>query len=162
MARHSLIPAGTGLMSSDPFMSLQRSMNRMFDDMFRNGMPTATSHGEEGGMIMPQMNVSETENEVRITAELPGVSEKDVDITLDDDMLTIRGEKRMEKKDDKENYHFVERSFGQFRRTLRVPHSIKADQVQARVENGVLTVVLPKNQGQEKMRHIEVKSGSAH
>ena len=163
MARHSLIPPGAGLVSGDPFMSLQRSMNRLFDDMFRTGMPAAISQGEEHGIIMPQMNVSETENEVRITAELPGVSEKDVDITLDDDMLTIRGEKRMEKKEDKENYHFVERSFGEFRRTLRVPHSINPDQVQARVENGVLTVTLPKNQGQEKMRHIQVKGGgSAH
>ncbi len=161
MARHSLIPVGSGFISGDPFMSLQRSMNRLFDDMFRSGAPL-TGQGEEGGMILPQMNVSETENEVRITAELPGVSEKDVDITLDDDMLTIRGEKRMEKKEDKENYHFVERSFGQFRRTLRVPHSIDADQVQASVENGVLTVILPKHQGQEKMRHIQVKSGSTH
>lgn len=162
MARHSLIPAGTGLMSSDPFMSLQRSMNRLFDDMFRNGIPAATGQGEESGMVMPQMNVSETEHEVRITAELPGVSERDVDITLDDDMLTIRGEKRMEKKEDREHYHFVERSFGQFRRTLRIPHSVNPDQVQARVENGVLTVILPKHQGQEKMRHIQVKGGGAH
>jgi len=162
MARHSLIPAGSDLMGGDPFLSLQRRMNRLFDDMFRTGMPTAVSGGEEGGMVMPQMNVSETDSEIRITAELPGVSEKDVDITLDDDMLTIRGEKRMEKKSDKENYHVVERSFGQFRRTLRVPHSIDPDQVQASVENGVLTVILSKHQGQEKMRYIQVKGGGAH
>lgn len=162
MARQSLIPAGSDIMSGDPFMSLQRRMNRLFDDMFRTGIPVATSADEEGGMIMPQMNVSETDSEIRITAELPGVSEKDVDITLDDDMLTIRGEKRMEKKEDKENYHFVERSFGQFRRTLRVPHSIDPEQVQASVENGVLTVILPKHQGQEKMRHIQVKGGGTH
>jgi HSP20 family protein len=159
MARQSLMPFGG---NADPLLSFQRGMNRLFDDMFRgSGMPMA-SETQESGMIMPQVNVSETDNEIRITVELPGVAEKDVDVTLDDDVLTIRGEKRFEKKEDKENYHVVERSFGRFQRSLRVPHSIKADQVQAQVENGVLTVILPKNAAEEKTRHIQVRSGAAH
>lgn len=161
MARTSLIPFGGGLMRGDPFVSLRRDMNRMFDDVFRGaGMPVPSGDEQDGSMIMPQMNVSETDNEIRITAEMPGVAEKDVDVTLDDDVLTIRGEKKHEKKDDKENYHFVERSFGSFQRSLRIPRSVKADQVKARVENGVLTVTLPKNQDQEKARHIQIQSGS--
>lgn len=157
MARQSLVP-----FTSDPLLSLHRGMSRLLDDMLRTGtVPMAGAEGQEGSMILPQINVSESETEIRITAELPGVAEKDVDVTLDDDVLTIRGEKRSEKKDDRENYHFVERSFGRFQRSIRVPHSINADQVQARVENGVLTVVLPKNAAQEKTRHIEVKGGSA-
>jgi len=163
MARHSLVPfGGSPLIGGDPFVSLQRGMNRLMEDVFRNaGMPTAGAEGHEVGLLMPQINVSETESEVRITAELPGVAEKDVDVTLDDDVLTIRGEKRMEQKEDKENYHFVERSFGRFMRSIRLPQSVNRDQVKANVENGVLTIVLPKNAAQEKTRHIPVKSGQS-
>ena len=107
------------------------------------------------------MNISDTDKEFRITAELPGVSEKDVDVTLDDDVLTIRGEKKFEKTEAKENYHAIERSYGQFQRSIRVPHSVKGDQVLAQVENGLLTIVLPKNEAEDKARHIEVK-GSTH
>jgi len=107
MAHRSLLPVGNSL-SSDPFLSFQRGMNRLFDEMLRGSdMPTLTGQSDDGSMIMPRMNVSETDAEVRITADLPGVAEKDVDVTLDDDILTIRGEKKLEKKEDKENYHFV-------------------------------------------------------
>jgi len=146
-------------MTGDPFTSFQRNMSRLFDDMMHGNLPSL-SRSDEAGMVMPQINVSETDKELRITAEMPGVSEKDVDITLDDGVLTIRGEKKMEKKEDKENFHYMERSYGQFQRSLRVPNSINADQVQASVENGVLTVILPKNMAQEKTRHIQVKGGS--
>lgn len=160
MAHGSLLPVGNSL-SSDPFLSFQRGMNRLFDEMLRGSdMPTLTGQSDDGSMIMPRRNVSETDAEVRITADLPGVAEKDVDVTLDDDILTIRGEKKLEKKEDKENYHFVERSFGQFQRSLRVPHSVNPEQVQAHVANGVLTVILPKNPAQEKTRHIQVKGAS--
>jgi len=169
MARHPLAPyGGSQLASSDPFVSLQRGMNRLFEDVFRTAaMPTTGAEGQEGGMLMPQINVSETDTEIRITAELPGVAEKDVEVTLDDDVLTIRGEKRMEQKEDRENYHFVERSFGRFMRALRLPQSVNRDQVRANVENGVLTVVLPKNAAQDRTRHIPVGgaatgSGTSH
>lgn len=162
MARHSLMPlGGRNLTSNDPFASLQHGMNRLFEDVFRSAGLPMTGEAMEGAVIMPHINVSETENEVRITAELPGVADKDVDITLDDDVLTIRGEKKMEKKEDKENYHFVERSFGQFQRSIRIPHSINAAQVHAHVVDGVLTITLPKNQAQERTRHIKVSSGAS-
>jgi HSP20 family protein len=67
------------------------------------------------------MNVSETDKDIRITAELPGVSQEDVDVKLDDDVLTIRGEKKFEQENEKENFHFVERSYGTFQRSLRLP-----------------------------------------
>lgn len=163
MARHPLVPfGGSQLAGSDPFFSLQRGMNRLFEDVFRGGgLPTAGAEGQEAGMLMPQINVSETDSEIRITAELPGVAEKDVDVTLDDDVLTIRGEKRLEQKEDKENYHFVERSFGRFMRSVRLPQSVNREQVRANVENGVLTIVLPKNAAQDKTRHIPVMGGQA-
>lgn len=161
MARHSLMPVPGSMMGRDPFWSLQRSMNRLFEDVLRSSATPAVGESGDVYSLMPQMNISETDKEFRVTAELPGVAEKDVDVTLDDDVLTIRGEKRLEKKEDKENYHVVERSYGQFQRSILVPHSVKGDQVQARVENGVLTIILPKNQTQEKTRHIAVK-GATH
>jgi HSP20 family protein len=91
---------------------------------------------------------------------LPGVSEKDVDVSLSDDVLTIRREKKFERKDDTkddtENYHFVERSYGTFQRSLRLPYAVDPDQVQASFENGVLTVTLSKGKEQERSRRIQV------
>lgn len=160
MARRSLMPfSGNNMMSSDPFLSLQQGMNRLFDEVFHGSRLPLMERDE--GMIVPQINVSETENEVHITAELPSVAEKDVEVMLDGDVLTIRGEKKMEKKEDRENYHFVERSFGQFQRSIRVPHSINPEQVHAHVVDGVLSITLPKNAAKEKTRHIKVGSGSS-
>lgn len=167
MARHSLTPfrspfaplRGSGVMGNDPFQMFQTGMNRLFDDVF-SGAPMAWG-GAEGGMLMPQMNVSESDQEILITAELPGVSEKDVDITLDDNLLTISGEKKYEKKDENENYHCIERSFGRFQRSLRMPHAVNPDEVQATFENGVLTIRLPKDEEQERVRRIQVQSGGS-
>ena len=98
----------------DPFMSLHREVNRLFDEALRGfGQPLVAGESAAGGTFVPaRMDVSETDSDVRVRAELPGVSEKDVEVTLDDDLLTIRGEKRLERKDEKENFHFVERSYG--------------------------------------------------
>ncbi|WP_112663368.1 Hsp20/alpha crystallin family protein [Microvirga flavescens] len=163
MARNPLSPYGFGgLMESgfgrDPFLSMNREMNRMFDDMMRGNM--LTSGGQQSaGMLMPQMDVSETDKEVRVRAELPGVNEKDIDVRFDDGMLTIRAEKKSETKEDKEDYHFMERSFGTFQRALRLPYAINPEEVKAKFENGVLSVVLPKGKEQERSRKIEVQSG---
>lgn len=163
MARNPLSPFRSGGLAErggyggDPFLSLHREMNRLFDDVLRGSFGVPVQSGEQGrGMMMPHMDVSETENEVRICAELPGVSEKDVDVSLSGDVLTIRGEKKLERKDDTENYHFVERSYGTFQRSLRLPYAVDPDQVQASFENGVLTVTLPKGKEQERSRRIQV------
>jgi HSP20 family protein len=162
MARNPLTPfrSGGGLLGGggDPFMSLHREMNRLFDDVFR-GMPTAEgAQGGTGQFIQAQMNVSETDKEIRITAELPGVDQNDVDVSLDDDVLTIRGEKKFEQKEEKENFHFVERSYGTFQRSVRLPFPVDPEQVKASFENGVLTVSLPKTAQQERSRKIQIQS----
>ena len=164
MARNPMTPLrlGGGMVLGDPFLSLHREMNRLFDDVFRGaGLPAATgSQGQGGGtFVNASMNVSETDKEIRITAELPGVTEQDLDISLDDDVLTIRGEKKFERTDDKENFHFVERSYGTFERSLRLPFPIDPEQVQANFENGVLTVTLPKTGQQERAHRIKVQGG---
>jgi HSP20 family protein len=167
MARNSMTPfrPGSGMVPGDPFLSLHREMNRLFDDVFRGaGLPAAAGsqgQGDVGTFVSASMNVSETENEIRITAELPGVTEQDLDISLDDDVLTIRGEKKFERTDEKENFHFVERSYGTFQRSLRLPFPVDPEQVQARFENGVLTVTMPKTGRQERSRRIQVQGRRA-
>jgi HSP20 family protein len=153
------------MVPGDPVLSLHREMNRLFDDVFRGaGLPAATGNqgqGRVGNFVNASMNVSETENEIRITAELLGVTEQDIDVSLDDAVLTIRGEKKFERTDDKENFHFGERSYGTFQRSLRLPYPVNPEQVQARFENGVLTVTVPKTGRQERSRRIQVQGRGA-
>jgi len=167
MARNPMTPyrPGGGMFPGDPFLSLHREVNRLFDDVFRGAaLPTASGsqgQGDVGAFVNASMNVSETDKEIRITAELPGVSEQDIHVSLDDDVLTIRGEKKFERKDDKENFHFVERSYGTFQRSLRLPYPVESEQIQASFENGVLTVTVPKTERQERSRRIQVQGRDA-
>jgi HSP20 family protein len=131
-------------------------MNRLFDDVFR-GAVTGPTEGVGTGFVPAHMNVSETPDELRITAELPGVLPDEVEITLDNDVLTIRGEKRFEKKDERENFHFVERAYGTFQRSLRLPFPADPEQVHATYDNGVLTIALPKSKAQERTRRIQIQ-----
>ena len=161
MARNPLSPYRGGRLLGGGFdpLSLHREMNRLLDD-FMGGTPMASQgQGATGNIINAHMDVSETENEIRVCAELPGVSEDDIDVSLNDDELTIRGEKKFERKDDKENFHFVERSYGTFQRSLRLPFPVDPEQVRASFENGVLTVTLPKAAQQERTRRIQVQRG---
>jgi HSP20 family protein len=148
---------GTG--GSDPFLTLHREMNRLFDDVLRGGsVSSGRQDGSQGGMLLaPHMDVSETDKELRIQAELPGVSEKDIDVSLNEDVLTIRAEKKQERKEEREGMHFSERAFGTFQRSLRLAFQVNPDQVQARFENGVLSVTLPKAQSQERSRRIQIQ-----
>ncbi|NIX77452.1 Hsp20/alpha crystallin family protein [Microvirga terricola] len=169
MARNPLSPYRFGLpmemsFGQDPFTSLHREMNRLFDDVLRGGggggVLTMPETPAGGMMLMPRVNVSETENEMLISAEMPGVSEKDIDVNLENDMLTIRAEKKFERKEEKEDFHFVERSFGTFQRSLRLPYMINPDQVKASFENGVLMIHLPKSKEQERSHRIQVEAGA--
>jgi HSP20 family protein len=141
----------------DPFVDLQREVNRVFDDVFR-GIGVGPS--DEGGHAMkaPRIDVDETEQEIRITAELPGVPKDAVDVSLDDDVLVIRGEKRCERQD--EEARVSERFYGTFRRAIQLPFAPEPDQVRADFENGVLTITLPKQTPPQTSRKIEVRTGT--
>ena len=106
----------------------------------------------------PKVDVAETDKSYIVTAELPGMEEKDVEVTLADGCLTIGGEKRNERKEDDANYHLRERRFGQARRTFRVPASVAADKVEAAFDNGVLRVTLPKMR-KSAAKAVPVKGG---
>jgi HSP20 family protein len=151
----SLLGAG----GSDPFLTLHREMNRLFDEVLRGGPVSSSGQGgSQGGVLLaPHMDVSETDKELHIQAELPGVSENDIEVSLHEDVLTIRAEKKQERKEEREGMHFSERTFGTFQRSLRLPFQVNPDQVQARFENGVLSVTLPKTQLQERSRRIQVQ-----
>ncbi|MBV8912637.1 MAG: Hsp20/alpha crystallin family protein [Acetobacteraceae bacterium] len=161
MARVPNLFSQGGLMGvGDPFLTLHREMNRLFDDVMRGGGPGGGGgqSGGQGTLLAPHMDVSETDKEVRMQVEMPGVNESDVELSLNDDVLTIRAEKRQERKEDREGVHISERTFGTFQRAIRLPFQVNPDQVQAQFENGVLKVTLPKTAPQERSRRIQVQS----
>ena len=109
------------------------------------------------GVLVPEIDATETDNEMRVTAELPGMEEKDIEVQLSGDRLTIRGEKREDSEGNEKNRHVSERRYGSFLRTLRVPDGIESAQISAAMKNGVLTVVMPKSAvTKEKQRKIPI------
>lgn len=106
---------------------------------------------------VPAFDLSETEKEVIVKAELPGMDVKDIDIALTDGLLTIKGERQLEKEDKKENYHRIERQFGSFSRSLNLGTKVRSDDIEATYKDGILTVTLPKVEA-SKPKRIEVKS----
>jgi len=144
----------------NPFRMLTREMNRLFDD-FRSHFhiePFGLSRGEMGAFT-PSVDVTENDKEVRITSELPGIDEKDIDITLSKDSVTIKGEKQQETEDKGKDYYRMERSYGSFQRTVPLPAEIDEDKAQAEFKKGVLKIKLPKTaECQKAHKKIEVKS----
>ena len=142
----SLMPVGRdrGIAApASPFMSLQREIDRLFDD-FTRGFPSFPSFSDGKSAMLPSMDVTETDKEIEITAELPGLEEKDVQINVADNLLTIRGEKKAEKEEKDKDYRLIERSYGSFERTLELPDGVNADAIQASIAKGVLKVTIPK------------------
>ena len=156
----SLIPVGRqrGLArAGNPFLSLQNEIDRLFDD-FTRGFPTL-GNGMTTNVALPTMDVAETDKEIEITAELPGLEEKDVQINVADNILTIRGEKKAEKEEKDKNYRLVERSYGSFERSLELPDGVNADAITANIDKGVLKVVVPKP-APAHVKKVEVKSAA--
>ena len=130
-----------------PFFSLQREMHHLFDDCFQGGggdIAPFRNMEESLSSYTPRIDVVENNQEVRISAELPGMDEKDVQVTLSGDQLIIRGEKKVEREDKGENYYRVERSYGSFHRAVPLPAEINPDKAEAIFKKSVLTIALPK------------------
>jgi HSP20 family protein len=156
MSLKSLIPIGRDRSVASPFMSLQHEIDRLFED-FSRGFPTIAGNGATA--LMPSMDVTETDKEIEITAELPGLEEKDVQINIADNILTIRGEKKAEKEQKDKNYRLVERSYGSFERTLELPEGVNVDAIKANISKGLLKVTVPKP-APTQAKKIEVKSAA--
>jgi len=141
----------------DPFMTLHREMNRLFDDVFR-GFDISPFGGMGRMGRWPNVEVVESDREVRVSAELPGLDEKDVEVLMDDGTLTIRGEKRSEVED--KHHAFSERYYGHFERRIPLAWDVEADKVEASFKNGVLTVTLPKSaQAPANVKRIAINKG---
>ncbi|MEZ5922815.1 MAG: Hsp20/alpha crystallin family protein [Hyphomicrobiaceae bacterium] len=164
MASRSWLPAlWPEHRDGDPFFAMRKQMDDLFSDWARH-VPERTG-ARESGLLAPRIDVSESDKDIRITAELPGVEEKDVEVTLQGDALIIKGEKRAEKeeKDEKEgrHYHHIERSYGAFERRFALPAEVVTDKVAADFKNGVLTVVMPKSpEASKRSRKIAVRTES--
>ena len=147
---------------SDPWTgmtSLQREMNRLFDDMFDGwGLRPFREMEERLAAYQPSIDVSETAKAIKVTAELPGMEEKDVNVTLDEDALTVSGEKKEETKEEDEESYARETTYGSFQRVIPLACKVDADNVSASFKRGVLKVNLPKVPGEEpaKGKKIEI------
>jgi HSP20 family protein len=139
----------------DPFrdlMTLRDKMNRLFED-------AASSRGEEKDLMSsswtPAVDIYENEEEVVLTAELPGVEENDIEIKIEDNVLTLKGERKFEKDMTEENYHRIERAYGSFYRSFRMPQYIDQDKIKADHDQGILKVQMPKNH-ESKSRKVKI------
>jgi HSP20 family protein len=146
-------------LSADPILGLHQEMNRLFDEAFRSfGLAAPAAGASAGAVGMPRLDVHETDKEVCIAVEVPGVQPSDLDVRLDGDIVTISGEKKNERSTEEKNYHVMERSFGRFTRSVQLPFEPQAEQVQADFKDGVLTLRVPRQPQQERSRRIEVRS----
>jgi HSP20 family protein len=139
----------------NPFLAFHREINRVFDDFFRGFDRPLSLLGPGSGW--PQVDVTETDKEYRVTAELPGLEDKDVELSLSDDILTLKGEKKIEHGGG--GSHYSERFHGQFQRSIELGGGIDRDKVTASFKNGLLTVVLPKSaEAREQAKRIPINT----
>ena len=152
----------------DPLASLRREFDRLFDDFSavsgqRPGSVVSAEpfwRGEFGFGQAPAVDIVEHDENYQVTAELPGMDEKDIDVKFADGVLTIKGEKREESEEKQKDYYRSERRFGAFQRSFRVPDGVEADKIAANVKDGVLTVLLPKSDDAKKReKKIQIKKG---
>ena len=144
-----------GIVRYDPFRdlrSLQEEVNRLFSTNLTRAF------GDEGigrGAWAPSVDIYENKDQIVLEAELPGMKQEDFDLSIENNVITLRGERRFEKTDESDNYHRVERSYGSFTRSFTLPQSVSSEDAHAEYNNGVLRVTLPKRE-ETKSRRIEV------
>ena len=172
MAEQGNVPVrkeGGAIGARHPFEAFRREFDRMFEN-FASALPAfgggrdpfdidTLRRAPAGFGAIPAVDVVEKEGEYAITAELPGLDEKDVEVTVADGVITLKGEKKAEREEKKKDYYLAERSYGSFRRSFRLPEDVDAAKIDAAFKQGVLTLRLPKSPAaQPKTQKIEVKS----
>jgi HSP20 family protein len=149
---HEHVPARHG--DVDPFRELQRDMNRLFEE-FLGGFPPVSRWGEMDlapAGFSPKVDVVETEKEVKVSAELPGMDEKDLAVEMDEDAVTIRGERKSEQEEKGKNWYRREQSYGTFHRRIPLPATVEGAKATAKFKKGVLTVTVPKREEEHARR----------
>lgn len=148
---------GEKLLEDNPFAAMHNEMDRLLSSFFdEERWPTLA---KEGRMVV-RWDVAETDEAVKITADLPGLTEKEIDVTVADGVLTIKGERKAEKEteDKSKHYHRVERSYGAFERAMSLPTNVDEGKIAASFKNGVLELTLPKKpEAKKKTKKIQVK-----
>ena len=135
------------------FEKMRREMDRLWDSFFEE---RPRRRPEKEREWLPSLDVSETKSDIVVKAEVPGMDPKDIDISLSNGVLNIKGQKKQEREEKEENYHLVERSYGAFARSVQLPCEVKTDKINASYRNGVLKVILPKAE-EAKTREIKIK-----
>lgn len=144
----------------DPFREL-RSLNEEMNRLFSLSMPrTFEDEGFVRGAWNPSVDIFENKDQIVLEAELPGMKREDFELTIENNVITLRGERKFEKKEENDNYHRVERSYGAFSRSFTLPQTVSAENATADFKNGVLRVTLPKRE-EIKARRIEIKGENA-
>lgn len=145
----------------DVFDAMRQEMDRLFDrfDLGGGRWPSLIGGGARDGFMSPSIDVKDTGKEIVIEAELPGVTDKDIAVTFADGVLTIKGEKKSQREEKKDDYYMSERSFGSFERSLALPEGIDDGAIEARFDKGVLHVTVPKKpEAVKQQKNIEIKS----
>ncbi len=145
----------------EPFRMLQSQIDRLFSD-FTSDFPMVERWSGNGGeRLVVQVDVAETDKAIEVTADLPGVNEKDIDVSLAGDMLIIKAEKKSDKEEKAKDYHLVERSYGTFERSMMLPFKADAAKIDAKFEKGVLKLTVQKPvEAQVKPQKIEVRAAA--
>lgn len=147
---------------TNPVVALQDEVNRLFNSFFGEvNFPNWLNNAREMVGVRPAVDVVDTGKEYSVTAELPGMDAKDVEVSLADRYLTIKGEKKQEKKEEKEGYFRTERSYGSFNRVVTLPENANFEKAEARFDKGVLTITMPKNSGiNHRERTLAIKQAA--
>jgi HSP20 family protein len=163
MPKKSVVPQGKKSVPArqeeyGPYGLLRQEMNRLFDN-FLGGFEMEPFMGRPLVTFSPSIDIKESDKDIRVSAELPGMDDKDIDVLLGKDSITIRGEKKEEKEDKAKDYYRMERSYGSFSRTIPLPAEVDTDKVKAEFKKGLLTVTLPKTaQAIKQTKKIAVKT----
>ena len=161
MKVRSMLPTlwGESASANLPFRALQQEVDKLFND-FTSDLPVIGRWNGNGSLAI-KVDVAETEKTLEVTAELPGVSEKEIDVSLADDVLTIKAEKKSDKEEKTKDYHLVERSYGTFQRSMQLPFKADPAKIEAKFDKGVLKLVVQKPaEAQTKTQKIEVKAAA--
>jgi HSP20 family protein len=144
---------------TDVFSAIRNEMDRMFQ-RFELGLPSwPSARSIGGGMLVPDIDVRDDGKQIAVDVDLPGVDEKDINVTLANGVLTIKGEKKNEREEKADNYYLCERSYGSFQRSLRLPDTIDEGKLEARFDKGVLKISAPvKPEAQKTEKRIEIKN----
>ena len=144
---------------SHPISSLQSDINRVFDSFFGDFPLTSMRSFFDDHSLSPKVNIIDKEKEIRIEADLPGVDEKDLDVSIHGDHLLIKGEKKFEKEDKSGDYHVMESSYGSFSRVIPLPDGLDTSKIDAVYKKGVLKLIIPKTKEiQNQVKKVTVKS----